>query len=471
MVAVASLVTFIWLADAMWRHVTGLAAPAYDLAYFQQIVWNLGHGRGFTSSFSPGNFLGLHFSPLLAVPAVIELVWTDPRALQELAALCLALAIPAAFLLLRAAFRPSRHATALAAALSVPLPLSAVVQEAAVAGFHTEVMALPLALMAGWAGLTRRTPVLWGCALLALMAKEDQSYTVACIGLLVIARGGPAMRRHGAGVLAAAVVWGVLVFTVVMPALRGSGRLDTDDYYGWLGGGWSSLLAPIRQPGAVWAAISRPGGWLIATGLILGLAGLPLLRPRWACLLLPPLLADLLSHNSAQAAVHLQYGLPLIVPAVVATAMGGRRLLFLAAAGRRRLRLRGTRRASLTIALAAVPALVVAGLTGDLPPGRVGSPAFAPPSALAELQRVTARLPAGAAVATDDDLAAPLASRAQLFLLPNAPSSAYVVVDRDARTPGYGDPEARDAVVAELPLRRTLIVGDGRFELWSPDDG
>ena len=36
------------------------------------------------SSFNVGSFLGLHFWPPLVIPAVIELAWSDPRALPRL---------------------------------------------------------------------------------------------------------------------------------------------------------------------------------------------------------------------------------------------------------------------------------------------------------------------------------------------------------------------------------------------------
>src|SRR5262249_24702067 len=64
---------FAW---TLLERAAALKLPAYDTAFFEQLVWNAGRGRGFTSGFfaasgitSPANFLGLHFSPLLALPA------------------------------------------------------------------------------------------------------------------------------------------------------------------------------------------------------------------------------------------------------------------------------------------------------------------------------------------------------------------------------------------------------------------
>src|SRR5205807_1432642 len=64
--------------------------------------------------------------------------------------------------------------------------------------------------------------------------------------------------------------------------------------------------------------------WLAALAMV-GCAGaLPLLRPAWLALALPPLLADLLSAHGPQPFLHLQYGLPLVVPMLAAAAIAAR---------------------------------------------------------------------------------------------------------------------------------------------------
>src|SRR5215467_1817223 len=109
--AIAAAALYGW---TLLSRADALLLPAYDTAFFQQVVWNIGHGRGFASDFFPASFLGLHFSPLLLL-------------LGELVA--------------------NRW---LAAALAAPVPLWAALQQAAWAGFHPEALALPLVLLAGW---------------------------------------------------------------------------------------------------------------------------------------------------------------------------------------------------------------------------------------------------------------------------------------------------------------------------------
>src|SRR5439155_21489310 len=140
-------------------------------------------GHGFTSGFFPANFLGLHFSPLLALPAALELLWPDARLLALLNAAALGLSAPAAYLLLRAMLDERPGAAVAAAVLAAPMPLWLALQQAASSGFHTEALALPLVLTAGWAGLRGRSLLCWACALVAPSAREDQAYAAAVIGL------------------------------------------------------------------------------------------------------------------------------------------------------------------------------------------------------------------------------------------------------------------------------------------------
>src|SRR5499427_3800039 len=313
---VAAALAFGLVAWTLLQRTAALQVPAYDTAFFEQLVWNFGHGRGFSSGFTAGDFLGLHFSPLLALPAAFELAWPDARLLALLNAAALALSAPAAFLFLSALLDGRPGAGVTAAALAAPLPFWLALQQAARAGFHTEALALPLVLIAAWAGLRGRRPVCWACAALALCAKEDQAYAVAVIGLLLAVH-GPS-RRQGVALGLVGLAWGGLLELVVMPALRGSVPSDVEPYYAWLHHASVAQLA---------AAAAAPAGWLALAAMVAGVAGLPVLRPGWLALALPPLLGDLLSAHVPQPELHLQYALPLVVPVLVAAGLGARDLL------------------------------------------------------------------------------------------------------------------------------------------------
>ena len=206
--AVAAFGFYAWL---LLARDDGLATYAYDQAFFQQLVWNLDQGRWFVSSFSPGSFLGLHFEPLLVLPAVFELLWPDARMLSLLAAAAIGALAPAAFGFLRSLTgRP-----VLAAALAAPLPFWPALQEAARAGFHPEVIGVVLALLAGWAGLERRPVPCWILALLALTAKEDQAWNVLVVGLALATAADRTVRPLGIRLSVVAVLSGAVMTGLV----------------------------------------------------------------------------------------------------------------------------------------------------------------------------------------------------------------------------------------------------------------
>lgn len=499
--AVGAAVGAMWHLAMSLRRAEGLTSGAFDHAYFQQLVWNLAHGGGLRSSFNPGDFLGLHFSPLLALPAALQPLWPDARLLMLLQSLAIGLSTITGYLFLRALLRPAVERAWLAAALAAPIPFWAVIQQQTRAGFHTEVLALPLVLLAGWAGLTGRTGMLWLAAVLALGAKEDQVFPVAIIGLVIAVRSrgrlDSGMRRHGLGVIALAVAWAAVVFGLVMPALRAGVAYDVDRYYAWLGGGVGLLRAPFEQTSAVMAALTRPEGWLVTMGLVLSLALLPLLRPRWALLLLPPTIANLLSRQEPQPQQLLQYGMLLVVPALVAGGLGARRLLAFArtrvrrreaarhAAGLRaepsdqtgtsRLAvMRPSRRppwhAGAPLLVLAVPAFAIGIARGSVPPFSFREEAaYSRPAALERLLAATAQVPSDAPVSVDWGVAAAFAARPRIELFPTASADVFVIVDREPYTTGLLRWRDRRAWLEGLERSgRRLLVDDGRFQLWSP---
>lgn len=439
----AAAAAFALVATSLLRRAEALDLPAYDSAFFEQVVWNLGHGRGFSSGFFPSSLLGIHFSPLLALPATLEIVWPDARLLSLLHALALAFAAPAAFLFLRALLEDRPGGEWMAAALAAPLPFWAELQQAARADFHTEALGLPLVLIAGWAGLRGRGALCWLFALLALTAREDQAYAAAVVGLLLFLF-GPS-RRLGAAVLVVALLWLVAAQLVLIPAFRGSAASQID-YYRWL---------HTASPTEVLAALVNPAGWLAFAGMLASVAGLALLRPGWFALALPPLAGDLLSSHYPQPELLLHYGLPLVVPLLVAGGLGARRVLEWPLP-------------RLAPVLVTAPAVLVGAASGPL---LWGTAPLVPAPALAQLRVCTSSLPAGAAVAADDAPSAPLAARPLLRPSDRAIQADYLVLDRQGRLPDYVDVERRDALLAALPGQRRLICDDGRFQLWSPARG
>lgn len=495
-VVTVAVVAAAWVATLLFRRFEGLGSAGYDLGFFQQVVWNLRTSGTWVSSFQPGSFLGLHFSPILVVPAAIEAALdADARVLIGLHAAAVGALVPATFLFLRASLRPSPLAGAVAAGIAMGIPVWAATQWVIRSDFHPELAGVVLALTAGWAGLSGRPRTMWILAALALLTREDVAYAVATVALVVAVRGPRRMRIHGRALLVMSIVAGLLVFGLVMPWLRDGLSSETARYYRWLGDGTAILTAPLRIPDRVIAAIARPGPWFVVAGMLIGVAAFPLLRPRWLLLVAPPLGALLLSAHPPQAAIIFQYPVILITPLLVATAMGGRRALAFTSMWRRRrtrhglvtsaggspvrsTRLRprspgAVRSAPLVTALILVPAVVCGWAQGSIAPFTQRDSAFLDrPPAVDALREIAAAIPADALLLADEGLVAPLADRTAIRRLTTTrrpTAEAYVILDRAAWSPSRGAAERRAAILEWLPTSgRQVVADDGRFTVWGP---
>lgn len=417
-VAVASgSMTFAWLVAAMLRY-RFYHASAMDFGFFDQVVWNTSRGRPFATSFTPYNFLGQHFEPVLLLFAGLYRLTPRPEWLL----LVQELAYGGAALALYALARRRLERPWLAALVAAAFLLSPSLSDALFFDYHSEVLA-PLLVFAGLAALLggRRRA---GLALLlsTLLLKEDAALIL--IGLAV-----PLWlwreRRLARLLAVVGVAWVVLVVGLLMPALRG-GDSDLEARYAYLGEGVGAggiagglLRHPVR---AAEHAVSRPA----LDGAIFALAplgGLALLAPGWAVAALPDALLQFLSTHRTQQQLRLQYGVEVLPLLLVATVEGLRRVERVA---RERSRPRLISAAAL---LLGASVLVSAAWYSPLRWGdevRTRDPQHR--AAIADALR---QIPPDAAVSAQSGLAPHLSHRQLIWEFPRLGSAEYVVVDLD----------------------------------------
>jgi uncharacterized membrane protein len=455
----AAAIAFVWILNTQLLRLFSVSAPAWDLGQTQQLLWSLSTGHGWTSSFEYGhNFVGIHLEPILLFIAGVERVWPSPVVPLVFAAAGLAATAPAAFLMFRALLEERQGGSWLALALAIPMPFWAATQQAAAVQFHPENLALAFAMLAIWAGIRSKPWLLWTLAILVLSCKEDQTYTTFVIGLVVWRTGPVAIRAHGRFVMYLAVAWLLLGVGLLQELVRGAGYSPDVAYYWW-------MFNPA-ETNFFLRNLARPDAWLVLSGLLLSVAGLPLLAPRWLLLAVPPLVANLLSSHDAQGRLHEHYVMIVMFPIIIAAAFGARRLL---AIEMTRVRLRGP-----ALMLAAVPALVIGLLVGELPPA-LGADTwpFTRPAASDRLLTTAAVIPADAPVYADDGAAVWLANRPQIQVIPTPlPPDRYVVIDRADWAHRQQAAQARSDEIALLAASgRRLLADDGRFQVWSPAGG
>ncbi len=446
----AGVIAFTWMLQVSLERLNGMASPAWDFAYDQQVVYNIFHGHGFYSSFARADFLGVHFELILAVLGAVEAVWPHPAVLLIFSSAGLAATAPAGYLLFRSLFPDRPDARWLAVGLAAPIPFWAATQEAARDFFHPENMALTLAMLAAWAGIRGHRVAMWVLCLLVLTVKEDQVYTVGVIGLLMRVYGAPAVKRRWRFIIYLAAAWFLVMIVYVQSYIRGPGYSDFV-YYKWLFQGPS--------PEALLGAFFTPQAVLVIAAVIAGMGALPLLAPRWLALVVPPYAAEVLSGHTTERILQYHYVLLPLFPLVVAAGVGGRSLL-------------ARRTVSPLVAVAVVvAALLLAWGTGRLPPAPGAEFAFySRPDSVAQLEKAAAVIPGDACVSADPGIAAWLANRAQINDFPDMLSrDCYIVIDRQAYISGPTDPQVRADGLAALPdSGRDVVYDDGRFVVWSP---
>jgi len=456
----AAALAFAWTLHEELQRLYGLTGSAWDLAYDQQVVWNISAGQGFYSSFARADFLGVHFEPILAVLAAVEKLWPHPEVLLIFSSAGLAATAPAAFLFFRSLLPSDRPASPwLAAALSAPIPFWAAIQEAARDFFHPENMALALALLAAWAGIRGHRVAMWVLCVLVLACKEDQIYTVGVIGLLMAAYGAPAVRKHARFIVYLAGAWFLIPILGIQTYIRNGGYSDFV-YYRWL------FMHPTF--GDVLAALFRPAALLVVALMIASLFGMPLLAPRWLLLVVPPYLADVLSGHDPQNILEAHYVLLLMFPLMLAGGVGARRFAT---------RVPAMRPATALVAI--VPALILGFGFGQLPPalgaGHGETLLYEQPNRVAALRAAMAMVPSDAPVSADNGLAVWLANRHTINDFPDMlDATCYVVLQRDPymqynKPTDVVNPAKRQAAIDQLASSgRRLLYDDGEFQVWSP---
>ena len=264
-----------------------------------------------------------------------------------------------------------------------------------------------------------------------MLCKEDGALVSIGIGFLAWA---VMHRRAGLILMATSVVYGAVVTTLVMPAIRGGQPGDLINRYTYLGSSVPGvLLGLVTHPQLALLHIFSPGPLVAAVVLLGGLAFLPLAKPLAAAAALPALALELLSSHVSQSTLLDQYGLqpgPLLF---IAALLGWARIAPRFKASPRALLLAGT-----------AFALVVAGQM----------PALGSWSRGVAAQTLAREVPPDAAVAASSGFATMLAERDRVGVLP-ASDAEWLAVDESAETSEF---------VSGLSSRGYVLV-DRRAEL------
>jgi uncharacterized membrane protein len=409
---------------------------SWDLGIFTEYVKQYAHLQAPIVNIRGAgvDLLGDHFHPIVALIAPFFRIFPTPVTLLVAQALLTAVSV---FPVYRAGAELLGRATG--GAIAAAYGFSWGLQQLANYDFHEIAFAVPL-LAFSLSALVRgrmRAAVLW--ALPLVLVKEDQGFTLAAIGLIVVF----AYRRRGLGLFLAGwgLFWSLLAILVIIPDLNAShvygywslaGAVNPANGHVSLGGLW----------GGLWGHLSDGASMKLPT-LVLILLPTAFIAPRSPLVLaaLPSLALRAIGNNPHYWVTQWHYNAT-VMPIMFIAAIDGiarmraRRSIAVTAAADRplaRRRAAGILGDAMQHYGAAAMLAICAGLAFQFPLSSLWAPATYTlgPHVAAE-NAAMARVPDGAAVSTDLDLLAPLAARTDTYWLGNFgtnPATEYVVFD------------------------------------------
>jgi len=408
---------------------------ALDLGYYVQLVWSIATGRGPRVSLPEMSAWGDHLSPIMYL--FVPLFWAAPGAVVLLVAQSVALALGAVavFALARAWVGDERTAAAFAALYLVNPSLHGV----NVRDVHAAALAIPLLLVAIWAGTAERWGIFAAAAVLCLACREDAALALVGLGAwLGVGRrrwvGGAVVIAGAAAILAADVWW-------VIPWFRGEpyphlGR------YAHLGTSLASIATGLAlHPVAALATILTMDRLVYALALLAPLGFLPLLAPAELMGAVPALAQNLLASDPILFNHRTQYQ-SFVLPFLMAAAIR--------AYGR--LSARHARAARRVLGFALVASVALSARTvNDLAVER-----WWPTEARRGAYSVLGRVPAAASVSAQDPYVPHLSLRPLVFVFPVAiDRSDYVLLNSASypwrNLPGTTMSRDGDAVRVGMP--------------------
>lgn len=376
-------------------------APPFDLSIFDQGIWLLSRFDAPFVTVMGRNLFGDHTSFVLLVLVPVYWVWPHVEFLLVLQSLALATSAVPVYLLSRRHLGSASLATALGAAflLNPALELGNLDQ------FHPECFLVVGLAWGCYGAIERRLGLLLAGAVLALLAKEDAALYVVPLGLWTAWRRD---RRLGLVIAAAAAVYGLVCYEVILPLFDGGPSMYLDRVpYGGVGG---LLRATFSHPSAVldYASSDGRGFYLWQLGAPFGLGFL--LAPDLAAICVLAVAENVLSTFPYMHQILYHYSLGIVPVLAVATAMGIARF-------------RGRRTKRLLVALVFGCALATNVCWGLAPfsanhLARYGYPGSADPNEVADITAAIHLLPANADVSAYWPYLPHLDQRRDVYLWP-----------------------------------------------------
>jgi uncharacterized membrane protein len=318
--AIAVAVSGLFFAARALQRWDDYLTNAFDLAFFDQIIWNTSRGGWFETTFIGYNFAGQHLEPVLLLFVPAYWFGAGPTFLL----LAQAVAAAGAAIPLYAAGRRFRLPSMLAALVAVAYLANPYLHRALNFDFHPEVMVALPSFTAAWAIAGHRYRLAVILALSTLLFKEDAAFVALGLAAILWIEGG---RREAVFTGTVALAYAALAVLVFMPLVRGGAPSDLVERYGYLAhtsDQTTLALVLLIHPWMIPQHLLAPAQlWTMAVFLS-ATAPFAVLRPWLLPLLLPGLAIAVLAAHPEQRHLELHYSAEVVPLATILGLLGGR---------------------------------------------------------------------------------------------------------------------------------------------------
>lgn len=441
--------TVVFARFALLRH-ENFQSDAYDLGFFDQVIWNTAHGRPFQTSFESYSFLGIHFQPVLIIFAGLYRLGAGIESLLIVQALFVgAAAIPLYYAVRRLS---GSSVAALATAMAFLLTTS--LHRALDFDFHPEMLGFFFVFLALYYYASQR-PLATILSLLPLLAlKEDMPLVLAAFAVLLFLDGH---RRHARSLFAVALGWTVVVALVAMPLIRW-GDAGLSGRYEYLIAG-SSVLSLV--PNLFSRGVERLASTLaMSIPHVMPALAIALIAPIAAVFVAPPLLFHGLSGHDTQAHLDLHYVMMPLTLSFVGAAVGLRNLS--RGEGLARIaceigspRLRVIAAAGAMLATTVFVAWSASPYSPDATRGAPGE------SHIAVVERAIALIPGDASLAAQSTIFPHVSQRPNVFEFPLVQQADYAIIDSNLSISSHERDDGYDVAAQNVPGFEKIFDSDG----------
>lgn len=296
-----------------------LNSAMYDLGLFDQIIWNIAHGRFFESSIKGFNYLGDHFSPILIIFAPLYWIWEDVKILLIAQTVIISLSGYYAGLLCHCLTRDIRLSSIFSFAILGNSNVILVV----LFDFHPEVISIPLFTYIVYQFTLKNYNKVLIASLIALTIKEDVSIAITLMGIAFAV-----LSREKRFLLLSLIgcVYFILVMKVFIPYFRP--KTFTGDYlylerYSYLGSNLKEIILNIISNPIY--PIIKMYKWTklkVLLRLFYPTLFLSFLSPAFLIVILPILYINWIPNYPPQFALKYQY-LNIVVPFIITSSIYG----------------------------------------------------------------------------------------------------------------------------------------------------